>query len=261
MPFASACQRAWIALICDSASRSIAFAPSAVASSIRATRRAIASVRAVASASRAGASAARNLVSKLFQALGSTLPRSPSRHLCSVSRNQRSIARQSRGSPSNVGAWGEGSGYSVHLAWHQALFHLDAGEVDAALELYDTHIAPAPAALASLADASALLWRLRLRDADIGSRWHALADRWQTQSLAGARAFYSVHATMAFAAAGRDARVAQALDTLRSGATRAPLEAAPDDLIGPLLCEAFVAFVRRDYSACCEVTSRRRPTR
>jgi len=153
-------------------------------------------------------------------------------------------------------AWGEGSGYSVHLAWHQALFHLDAGEVDAALEIYDTRVAPAPSALASLADASALLWRLQLRDADIGSRWHALADRWQTQSLAGARAFYSVHATMAFAAAGRDARVAQALDTLRSGATRAPLEAAPDDLIGPLLCEAFVAFVRRDYSACIEGIAR-----
>jgi tetratricopeptide (TPR) repeat protein len=153
-------------------------------------------------------------------------------------------------------AWREGNTYAVHLTWHQALFHLDAGEIGAALELYDTRIAPAPNALASLADATALLWRLRLRDADVGSRWHSLADRWDTQSLAAARAFYVTHATMAFAAAGRAGKAVQAIETLRNGPARTPLLAAPDDLIGPLLCEAFAAFARHDYAECIEGITR-----
>src|SRR5262249_40380088 len=38
-------------------------------------------------------------------------------------------------------AWIEGTGFSVHLAWHRALFHLDADEADAALAVYDAQIA------------------------------------------------------------------------------------------------------------------------
>ena len=54
-----------------------------------------------------------------------------------------------------------------------------------------------------LADASALLWWLQLREIEIGSQWRAVADHWETQTLAGARPFYLVHAMIAFAAAGR----------------------------------------------------------
>jgi tetratricopeptide (TPR) repeat protein len=153
-------------------------------------------------------------------------------------------------------AWREGTGYSVHLAWHEALFHLDAGDVDAALDLYDTRIATAPGGLAALADASALLWRLRLRDTHVGSRWHALADRWEAQSLAGARPFYAVHATMAFAAAGRDAKALRLIESLRSSVAPASPFAAPDDALGPPLCEALVAFVRQDYAASIEGIAR-----
>src|SRR5215471_2716397 len=40
-------------------------------------------------------------------------------------------------------AWTEGTAFSVHLAWHRALFHLDAGDTDAALKVYDAQIANA----------------------------------------------------------------------------------------------------------------------
>src|SRR5262249_26038723 len=67
-------------------------------------------------------------------------------------------------------AWIEGTGFSVHLAWHRALFHLDADAADAALAVYDAQIAPAET-LSALADASALLWRLMLRNVPTGDRW------------------------------------------------------------------------------------------
>src|SRR5690242_9622975 len=48
--------------------------------------------------------------------------------------------------------WISGNGFSVHLAWHRALFHLDADDPRAALDAYDAQIAPADG-LAALADA------------------------------------------------------------------------------------------------------------
>src|SRR6185437_2301918 len=101
-------------------------------------------------------------------------------------------------------AWIKDTGFSVHLAWHQALFHLGAGHTDAALAVYDAGIAPV-ADLPALADASALLWRLMLRNVATGERWRRLADRWEARVFGGARSFYSMHALMAFAAAGRAA--------------------------------------------------------
>src|SRR5205814_10667329 len=59
-------------------------------------------------------------------------------------------------------AWIDTS-FSVHLAWHRALFYLDADDARSALEVYDTQIA-ASRATSQLADAAALLWRLQLRN-------------------------------------------------------------------------------------------------
>src|SRR5215469_10196735 len=65
-------------------------------------------------------------------------------------------------------AWGEGTGLSVHLAWHRALFYLDANDPVAALAIYDARIASAGSAdMTVLADGSALLWRLQLQDIDV----------------------------------------------------------------------------------------------
>src|SRR6185437_14072072 len=104
----------------------------------------------------------------------------------------------------NEAAWAEGNGFSIHLAWHRALFHLQLNDVAGALAVYDAQIAgPASPTLAALADASALLWRLQLRNIDLGARWRRLADRWEKARLTQARPFFIVHAVMAFAATGR----------------------------------------------------------
>src|SRR5262249_50499765 len=74
-------------------------------------------------------------------------------------------------------AWIEGTDFSVHLAWHRALFHLDADDPAAALAVYDTMIARESGLdMSMLADASALLWRLRLRSIEVRERWGLLAD-------------------------------------------------------------------------------------
>ena len=125
-------------------------------------------------------------------------------------------------------AWGEGTGFSVHLAWHQALFHLDADDPHSALAIYDAQIAkPGASDMSVLADASALLWRLQLRNIEVGERWRRLADRWEMQSLAGVRPFYVVHAMMAFAAAGRTAAAARVFEALPRTTRATPRRRAP----------------------------------
>ncbi len=148
--------------------------------------------------------------------------------------------------------WVTGTAYSVHLAWHQALFHLDADDPAAALAVYDARIATAWDSMPALADASALLWRLQLRGDDVGSRWEPLADRWQTERLAGARPFYAAHALMALAAASRDEPASAVIDLLRATTT----VVVPEDALALPLCEALLAFARRDYPACIDGIAR-----
>jgi tetratricopeptide (TPR) repeat protein len=150
-------------------------------------------------------------------------------------------------------AWIEGTGFSVHLAWHRALFQVEADDPASALETYDVQIAvPRGAEMAALADGSALLWRLQLRNISVGERWRELADRWERQSLAGVRPFFVIHAVIAFAAAGRAAAAARAfaaLPRLDPGDASAPL---PEEALAAPFCEALLAFAGGDYAACVE---------
>jgi hypothetical protein len=150
-------------------------------------------------------------------------------------------------------AWTERTGFSVHLAWHRALFYLDANDPESALATYDAQIANAGASdMSALADASALLWRLQLRSIDVGRRWRLLADRWEMQTLGGARAFYVVHAMMAFAAAGRAAAATRVLKALPHADTSGASSSLPEEALAPPLCEALLAFACGDYTACVE---------
>ena len=147
-------------------------------------------------------------------------------------------------------AWMDTS-FSVHLSWHRALFYLDQDDARSALAVYDAQIAGARS-ISELADASALLWRLQLRSLRVSDRWHRLADCWDAQALAAARPFYTAHAVMTFAAAGRVAAVHRIFDLLQHAETG---DALVSPLLDPLivpLCKALYAFANGDYAGCVE---------
>jgi tetratricopeptide (TPR) repeat protein len=154
-------------------------------------------------------------------------------------------------------AWIEGTGFSVHLAWHRALFHLDSNDLESALATYDAQIGIARApGISVLADASAFLWRLQLRNIDVDGRWQLLADRWEMRTLVGARPFYVVHAMMAFAAAGRSAAAVRVFEALPPADTSDVLIPLPEEALAPPFCEALLAFAHSDYAACVEWLTR-----
>jgi len=148
-------------------------------------------------------------------------------------------------------AWAEGAALSLHLAWHRALFYMEASDFKSALSTYDVLAASAGTSdISALADGSALLWRLQLQNIDVRDRWRMLASRWEMQTLTDARSFYIVHAMMALAAAERAAPAACLIEALRVRDRDETSSLPPEDAIALPLCEALLAFARNDYAAC-----------
>lgn len=117
----------------------------------------------------------------------------------------------------NVAAWSADSFFQVHNWWHLALFHLELGEIDEVLALFDGPIHGARShVVLDMIDASAMLWRLQLRGIDVGARWQSVADGWAPLARAGNYAFNDVHAAMAFVGAGRLDALDELIETQRA---------------------------------------------
>jgi hypothetical protein len=113
----------------------------------------------------------------------------------------------------NPEAWSRDSFFCVHNWWHLALYHLDLGEIDEVLALFDGPIYGKRSTMVlDMVDASALLWRLFLRGIDLGDRWNAVADNWEPIAKAGNYAFNDAHAIMAFVGAGRHEAAGRVFD-------------------------------------------------
>lgn len=150
---------------------------------------------------------------------------------------------------SNREIWAANKGFSIHIAWHLALFYIDIGEMDLALAIYDRSIAPsAQSSINALVDASALLWRLDIGGFDAGERWERLADCWEGKVLAGRRAFTLVHAVMAFAATHRVTLAAEVTSLLRHDMMTQLANVSDDLKLAVPLAEALQAFRAGDYS-------------
>jgi hypothetical protein len=166
-------------------------------------------------------------------------------HVMEMQGRQRDGIAWMRATPD---AWARDSFLAVHNWWHVALFHLDLGEIDAVLALYDGPIFGARSTvILEMIDASAMLWRLHLRGVDLGDRWAAVADNWEAFADAGNYAFNDVHAVMAFVGAGRGNSIDRVL------AAQEEALAGPGDNatfvreVGRPVTAAIVAFGRGDY--------------
>jgi tetratricopeptide (TPR) repeat protein len=94
--------------------------------------------------------------------------------------------------------------FAVHTWWHQALYHLERAEYDAALSLYDGAIRRLRSLeWVDLIDAASLLWRLSLCGVDVQERSAALAADVAQVIDAPTYIFNDWHAVMALGLAGQ----------------------------------------------------------
>jgi len=110
---------------------------------------------------------------------------------------------------------GDDNFFQVHNWWHRALCHLELGQADQALALYDGPIRSGRSAVAvDMVDASALLWRLAMSGVDVGDRWDEIATAWDAHADGACYPFNDWHAAMAWLGAGRVADVQDLQTTL-----------------------------------------------
>jgi tetratricopeptide (TPR) repeat protein len=143
--------------------------------------------------------------------------------------------------------------FKVHNWWHGALCHLDLGQFDQVLALYDGPIRGSRSQIAlDLVDASALLWRLHLCGHDVGDRWQELSSCWDEHADGQLYPFNDLHAAMAYLGAGREDRLGELVAALERNAANAVETARWIHTIGLPLVHAFTAFWRGQYQRCVE---------
>ena len=145
--------------------------------------------------------------------------------------------------------WDGGNNIKHHLWWHQAMYHLELGDMDKVLALYDAGFrdlnSPLTQALPDLyidvQNAASMLYRLSRHGVSLGDRWGELADKAEARIGDCLSVFTLPHWMMALAATGRDVAARRMLATMRDfGAEDGPLPALVRE-IGLPVTEAVLA--------------------
>jgi hypothetical protein len=140
--------------------------------------------------------------------------------------------------------------FAPHNWWHLALFNMDLGNFDTALDLFDQKLmGPQTDMMLVLLDATALLWRLRLEGVDVGDRFERVADVWaaKLEQEAGFYAFNDVHAMMSFAATGRGGEISHLRRAMRNAAKGNETNAAMTREVGLPLVDGLTSFVKKRH--------------
>ncbi len=143
----------------------------------------------------------------------------------------------------------EDNGFAFHNWWHTALYNLDQGRPQRALEIYDQGVRPQPSEIRlMMLDAAALLWRMHLLGLDTGKRWEELADAFQQGDENGFYAFNDMHAMAAFVAAGRARAAAGLLKAVEASAAERGSNGRMAREAGLPIVRALEAFGRKRYA-------------
>ncbi|OXB80245.1 UNVERIFIED_CONTAM: hypothetical protein H355_009965, partial [Colinus virginianus] len=136
---------------------------------------------------------------------------------------------------------------SAHNYWHWALYFIEKGEYEAALTIYDNHIAPRlllSGSMLDIVDSSSMLYRLHLEGVKLGNRWDSVLKCSKKRTKDHVLLFNDVHVLMSSLGA-KDQKTTDELLTTLQELAKVPCEnhelsLAPS--IGLPLCQAFVEF-------------------
>jgi tetratricopeptide (TPR) repeat protein len=136
----------------------------------------------------------------------------------------------------------------VHIWWHKSLFHLELGQYDEALALYDGPILETLRPLGlNLCNPTALLWRLDTLGCDVTERWRDLVMLWEGHADGNCLVFTDMHAAMAELRSGQEALAERRLGWMRETAAGDTEAAACYRDVGIPLVEGLMAFHRGAY--------------
>jgi len=116
---------------------------------------------------------------------------------------------------SQCGAWSGVNNFTRHLYWHQALLLLEAGRIEAVLDLYDNRIRDQETDdYRDIANAASLLRRLSGSGVALGTRWDELAELAASRIDDHALAFAQLHYVICLIGAARLDAAASQIDAM-----------------------------------------------
>lgn len=116
-------------------------------------------------------------------------------------------------------AWSHCNNFRYHVWWHLALMHLDRGEIDTVLALYDNDIRQDKTDdYRDISNAASLLSRLELDGHNVGNRWEELAVLSEKRIDDGCLAFADLHYVLSLMGGERKQAVSSLLNRMRKDA-------------------------------------------
>ncbi|MEM9395570.1 MAG: tetratricopeptide repeat protein [Pseudomonadota bacterium] len=148
----------------------------------------------------------------------------------------------------NLGAWSHCNNFRFHVWWHKALLHLDKGDFDTVLRLYDTKVRDEKTDdYRDFSNASSLLMRLEIEGVSVGDRWVELADLAEKRAEDGCLTFADLHYMLALIGETRPDGVARLNATVATHAQNHDDMAEVMTSPGIATAQGLAAFGEADY--------------
>jgi tetratricopeptide (TPR) repeat protein len=160
------------------------------------------------------------------------------------------------------GTWLPCNNFRYHVWWHKALLHLDLGDIDHVIELYDSRIrADKTDDYRDIANAASLLMRLSLEGVSVGQRWEELADLAERRIEDACLAFADLHYMLALIGGERDKAIGRLLQRIGAEADRKSPAEFDKVLAHPGLgcATGLAAFAEGDFGGAFAALSAARP--
>ncbi len=157
--------------------------------------------------------------------------------------------------------WAHCNNFGYHVWWHLALFHLDRGEIDRVLELYDDKVrADHTDDYRDISNGAAMLVRLEIEGVDVGGRWQELAALAAGRVEDGAVVFADLHYLLSLHGGERDAEAEALIARLARDARRSSHDMHEVAAVAGLPeAHGLAAFRAGNYDVAFEQLRRARP--
>jgi len=152
--------------------------------------------------------------------------------------------------------WKPCESLTCHNFWHWALYYIEKGDYESALNLYDTEMAPRfkSSQTFQLSDGSSLLYRLKFEGVHVGDRWQQLCQYWESHADDHFLAFTDSHMLMSTLGAKNEDLTLKLLDSLRKyvrDGSGPNCEVSRE--VGLAICEAFVEADKGNFDKAVEI--------
>lgn len=149
-------------------------------------------------------------------------------------------------------AWSTVNNFRFHLFWHRCLYHLEMGQFDEALALYDTELESAHenAYYLDICNSSSLLWRLECWGVDVGDRWAGVRALAEEHVEDDDLIFVTLHYLMAMLSHGDQAGADEMIGRIAKWAEAETTQGAVTRDIGLTVAQALADHRAGRYSDC-----------